>query len=215
MLAVALGMECAAQGPALQAGIHVEMAATKHAVALAEADGADAVVVAIPADGSEYVGVRKSTEAELAGRLKAALTAQNGKRVYIKADARAVYGVVQRAVEAARSAGAEAVFLLTEQAAAGRANPAPPMGIRLHGKPPDHAVVVQAFDRAQPQAVQVDGKSMGVEELAAAIRQMAKEHGGKPVRVEANVEMAFQDVARMVDACREAGAEVYLSTPRR
>jgi biopolymer transport protein ExbD len=212
----ATGLAIGAEQPAMQAGVHVEMAVTNRAAALPEANAPEAVVVAITADGGEYVGVRKSSEAELAGRLKAALAAQSGKRVYIKADARAGYGVVQRAFESARSAGAGAVFLLTDQPApAGHANPLPPMGIKLHTKPANGAAVVQAPDRTQPRAVRVDGKDIGVEDLAAAIRRMAQEHGARPVRLEANVEIAFQDVARIVDACREAGAEVYLATTRR
>ena len=212
----ASGVGVKAQAPALRAGIQVEMAVTNRAAALPEADAPEAVVVAITADGGEYVGVRKSGEAELAGRLKAALAAQSGKRVYIKADARAVYGVVQRAFESARSAGAGAVFLLTNQPApAGHANPLSPMGIKLHTKPANDAVVVQAPDRTQPQAVRVDGKNIGVGDLAGAIRRLAQEHGARPVRLEADVEIAFQDVVRIVDACREAGAEVYLAPTRR
>jgi len=190
------------------------MAVTKHAAALPDADRADAVVVAITGDGSEYVGARRTTEAELAGRVKAAVEGQNGKRVYVKADAHAKYGLVQRAFESARSAGA--IFLLTDQKApAGRANPLPPTGIRLRGKPDNDAVPVQALDRAQPQVVQINGKSMGAEDLPGTIARLAQQHGGKPVHLEADVEIAFQDVVRILDACREAGAEVYLATLRR
>lgn len=212
----AMGLAIGAEQPAMQAGVHVAMAVTNRAAALPEAAAPEAVVVAITADGGEYVGVRQSTEAGLTGHLKAALAAQSGKRVYIKADARAGYGVVQRAFESARSAGAGAVFLLTDQPApAGRANPLPPMGIKLHGKSANNAVVVQAPDRTQPQAVRVDGKNIGVGDLAGAIRRLVQEHGARPVRLEADVEIAFQEIVRIVDACREAGAEVYLATTRR
>lgn len=216
VMLAATGLVVGAEQPALRAGVHVEMTATNHAVALPEADTPDAVVVAITADGSEYVGVQQTSEAELAGRLKAALEEQSGKRVYIKADARAAYGVVQRAFEAARSAGAGALFLLTDQkATAEGVFPLPPKGIRLHAKPANDAVVVQASDAAQPRIVRIDGKSIGVEDLAAALGRLAKERGGRPVRLEAGVEIAFQDVVRIVDACREASAEVYLATPHR
>ncbi|HEX5228345.1 MAG TPA: biopolymer transporter ExbD [Bryobacteraceae bacterium] len=81
-----------AQTPALKQGVSVDMPVADHAVEVRAADGKNAVIVAITANGTVYVGTNTS---ELA-----ALHRLSAGTVYVKADARAQYHTVLRVMDA-------------------------------------------------------------------------------------------------------------------
>src|ERR1035438_5923668 len=81
-----LAAAIAAQTPALRKGGSVQMPVTTNAVAMPDADLADALVVAVTFGGSVFLEVAKVTPAQLSGEVKALLTGHPGKRVYLKGE---------------------------------------------------------------------------------------------------------------------------------
>jgi len=103
--------------PMLTKGQTVEMVRSKNAVAMQNADKEDAILVSIVRDGSVFLspGNRRVTVDELPPRVQDLLTNRLDKTVYIKADQRAKYQVVEDAVDNLRAAGVDQLGLLTEQ----------------------------------------------------------------------------------------------------
>lgn len=102
------------RGP-LQRGVSVQLAVTRNAVAVPDADTQDALVVALTADGSVYLGGNRLPTPALADRVRSILSTRNEKTLYVKADARATYGSVIGVVDAVRDSGVEGVTFLTAQ----------------------------------------------------------------------------------------------------
>ena len=104
-LALVLGCAAGAQNPSvpvLRPGVHVEMAAASHAVAVPAADALDARVIAVTANGKLYLGI-KSVEI-------GALKDLSPGPVYVKADARVPYQTILTVLDALRG---RPVVLLT------------------------------------------------------------------------------------------------------
>ena len=99
----------------LQRGVSVQMAVTRNAVAVPNADTLDALVVALTADGSVYLGGDRLPTAALADRVRSILSTRTEKTLYVKADARAQYGSVIEVIDAVRKSGVEGLTLLTAQ----------------------------------------------------------------------------------------------------
>jgi biopolymer transport protein ExbD/biopolymer transport protein TolR len=116
--------------PMLQHGMNVAMAETTNPVNMPDADKEDAILIAVMSDGKVFLGTQQVTPDQLAQKVRDKLASRTDKRVYIKSDARARYGVVVDVVDNVRSAGVDQVGLLTEQRKTATA-PAPPAG-----KPP-------------------------------------------------------------------------------
>ena len=99
----------------LQRGVSVQMPVTRNAVAVPNADGQDALVVALTADGTAYLrGDRLATPA-LADRVRTLLSTRNEKTLYIKADARVSYARLVEVIDAVQKSGIEGLTLLTAQ----------------------------------------------------------------------------------------------------
>src|ERR1035438_8269151 len=126
-----LAAAIAAQTPALRKGVSVQMPVTTSALAMPDADLADALVVAVTFGGSVYLEVVKVTPAQLSGDLKSRITAHPGKRVYLKGDTRTPYSTVAEVLEALRTAGVNAPILLTSQHDSTSASYVPPMGLEV------------------------------------------------------------------------------------
>lgn len=112
--------------PMLQKGVSVDMAKVNNPVPMQDADKEDALLVAIMRDGQIFFGTDKVTADQLTAKVKDRLANKVDKRVFIKADARAKYGVVVDVVDNVRSAGVDDVGLLTEQRQTGAAGKKPP-----------------------------------------------------------------------------------------
>jgi biopolymer transport protein TolR len=99
----------------LQRGVSVQMPVTRNAIAVPDADGQDALVVALTADGTAYLrGDRLATPA-LAERVRTVLSTRNEKTLYIKADARVPYARLVEVIDAVQKSGVEGLTLLTAQ----------------------------------------------------------------------------------------------------
>ncbi|HVS88149.1 MAG TPA: biopolymer transporter ExbD [Candidatus Acidoferrum sp.] len=112
--------------PMLQKNMPVDMASVDNAMEMQDADKDDAVVFAVTRDGSIYLGKSKITKAEITGEVKDRISMRLNKTVYVKSDARAKYGEVVAVVDEIRSAGVDAVGLLTEKNQRARTSPRPP-----------------------------------------------------------------------------------------
>jgi biopolymer transport protein ExbD/biopolymer transport protein TolR len=101
--------------PMLQPGRAVELARTTNPIEMADANKADALVVAVMHDGRIFLGNEQVTGTVLAQEVKERLSNRSDKTVYVRSDARARYKFVVDAVDDIRSAGVDQLGLLTEQ----------------------------------------------------------------------------------------------------
>jgi biopolymer transport protein ExbD/biopolymer transport protein TolR len=103
--------------PLLNKSVNVEKALARNPVVMADADKEDAIIVAITRDGQCYLspGLLKTDITELAPKVKDLLQNRASKLVYINADARAKYSVVEDVVDNLRAGSVDEVGLLTEQ----------------------------------------------------------------------------------------------------
>ena len=99
----------------LQRGVSVQMPVTRNAVAVPNADTQDALVVALTADGSAYLGVDRLPVPALADRVRSMLSTRKDKTLYIKADARVPYARLVEVIDAVRNSGVDGLTLLTAQ----------------------------------------------------------------------------------------------------
>lgn len=132
MLAAAPGTVLAQPGATvpLQAGVSVQMPVTSNAVTVPNADNQNALVVALTADGTAYLGVNPLTPPALADRAKTLLSTRNDKTVYIKADGRVPYARVVEVIDALRNSGVDGLTFLTAQQDTGN-RPVAPKGLEM------------------------------------------------------------------------------------
>jgi biopolymer transport protein TolR len=102
-------------GVPLQRGVSVQMAVTSNAVAVPDADKQDALVVALTADGTVYLGVNRFSTSGLADRVRSILSTRTDRTLYIKADARVPYARLVEVIDALRTSGIDGLTLLTAQ----------------------------------------------------------------------------------------------------
>ena len=110
-----------AQKPALRKGVSVQMPVAAHAVEMRAADGPNATVVAITADGKVFAGI-EPTEPGALSKLSAGT-------VYVKADSRVPFQKVLTVLDALR--GKSVVLLAEPPKNVQKAKIVPPYGIQL------------------------------------------------------------------------------------
>ena len=117
----------------LQRGVSVQLPVTSNAVAVPNADKQDALVVALTADGTTYLGVNRIPTSALADSVRNVLSTRNEKTLYIKADARVPYARLVEVIDAVQKSGVEGVTFLTAQqdAADQGKRPVPPKGLEM------------------------------------------------------------------------------------
>ena len=72
------------------------------------------LVLTVKQDGKYYLGRKEIAAAELAAKLEAIFDGLDRKELFLRADQRAQYGVVVKALAAAREAGATKLGMVTE-----------------------------------------------------------------------------------------------------
>jgi biopolymer transport protein ExbD/biopolymer transport protein TolR len=112
--------------PMLQKGVSVELARVNSPTQMPDADKEDALLVAVQRDGKIFFGTEVTTVDQLTDKVKDRLANKTDKRVFLKADARAKYGVVVQVVDNVRAAGVDQLGLLTDQKKTGAIAPPPP-----------------------------------------------------------------------------------------
>ena len=113
--------------PMLQKGVSVDMAQTKNPAAMPDADKEDALLVAITRDGKVFFDTDQVQPDQLSQKVRDRVANRTNKQVFVKADARAKYGMVVDVVDNVRSAGVDQLGLLTDQRKAGAASATPPV----------------------------------------------------------------------------------------
>jgi biopolymer transport protein TolR len=101
--------------PMLVNGVRVNLARTRNPMTMPDANKRDALILSVMRDGQMFLGNERVTGGDLARKVRDAVTTRADKTVYVRADARARYGVLVNAVDDLRSAGVDQLGLLTEQ----------------------------------------------------------------------------------------------------
>ena len=207
-----------AQSPALQKGISVELAATSNAAPMPDADNADAWIVTITENGSVYFGTDPVTPAALADEMKSR-PRDREQKLYVKADAGTPYANVERVIAAARDTFFEAPVLLTSQPEASAPGPVtPPEGLEVWvGASPfgSQSIMVQALDSKQQQSpiLKINHQPVSWEALRSTLTQAFQNRSDKVILLNADGQLSFAQVVRVIDTCRSMGAKVVLVTP--
>ena len=112
--------------PMLTKGQQVDKVKAKNAIAMQAADKEDAILVAITRNGQVFLspGNKQLNSEDLPDRVRDLLTNRLDKTVYIKADKRAKYEVVEDVIDNLRAATVSDLGLLTEELPRGEATAA-------------------------------------------------------------------------------------------
>ena len=209
---LAIAWEAKTQTPALQKGVSVQMAVTNHAQPMPAADEMDAWVVAVTADGSLFFGADQETAEGLMEQMTVN-PRRRDQNLYIKADGRATFSEVKKALHAAREARFDAPVLLTVQHESVRPGTVvAPRGIAVSLQAPANGEVVfvsLSSSERGPTALNINSQTVSWMELDDALKQ-AVQSPGETVQVEANDAVLFLDVMRVLDAARASKATVSL-----
>ena len=110
--------------PMLSKGVNVDMVKTHNPVKMQEADKEDAILIAITRDGKVFLSPGNSLIQidKLPDKVKELQTNRSDKTVYIKADARARFEVMENVIDSLRTVGVDQLGLLTEQIQSDRRN---------------------------------------------------------------------------------------------
>jgi len=210
------GLNGRGQAPALQKGVSVEMAVTENASPMAAADDATAWIVAVTRDGSLFFGTEKVTPECLAEAMKQR-PHHRDQKLYIKADARAPFADVQRALQAGRTDWFDTPVLLTaqtEQAVPGTI--VPPRGLEVEvGAAAGPGAIAVRVSKAKPRSprLTVNGADVADGLLASTLRSILQSRAGKVVELQADGRLPFAQIAHVIDMCRGAGLKVAVAGP--
>jgi biopolymer transport protein ExbD/biopolymer transport protein TolR len=101
--------------PMLQNKVAITLATVDNPQNMPDADKEDAVVVAVTRDGKVFLGQNPVDPAQLGSLVRDKLQDKTDKMIYVRADARAQFKVVEDAIDDVRTAGVEEVGLLTQR----------------------------------------------------------------------------------------------------
>ena len=206
---------CTAQK--LQKGVSVELAVTRNAIAMPEADNEGALIIAVTHSGSVYFGIDPITPAALAKKL--GLSNRAEEKLYIKADARTPYANVAKVLDAVRTAGVTAPNLLTAQHETPEpGKPVPPKGLEVLVGPPlpsgAESTVVQMLNSGKRwPLVKINNEDIPWTNLESRLRQLHQNHSLKHVVLNADGLLPYGDVVHVIDVCLSKVAKVLLVTP--
>jgi biopolymer transport protein TolR len=97
--------------PLMQQGMNVDLPeTTTQALRVKDAP----LILTVRKDGKYFLGRKEVEEKELQARLEAVFEARGSKEIYLRADKNAPYGVVVKAMSAARRAGSTQMGIVTE-----------------------------------------------------------------------------------------------------
>jgi biopolymer transport protein ExbD len=215
--AAELALSNVMQSPPLQKGISVQMAVTNNASPMPDADNADAWIVTVTEAGKTYFGVHAVSLDGLTEQMKSR-PRNHGQKLYIKADARASYANVQKALSAGRAAFFDAPVLLTSQATPAEPGTiVPPKGLEVLAGTSAGAelplVRVLNPGQARPM-VEIDNQRIPLTALPSTLSRALQNRESKVVLVMAGGPLRFADVVHVIDVCRGTGARVILDLPQ-
>jgi len=202
----------------LQKGVSVSLVSTSSAKPAPDADQSNAWIVSVSADGRLWFGTTPVTAETLASKMTQ--TPRNREQnLYIKADARATYSDLANVLKAAHVVWFESAILLTGQHTSAQANGlTPPMGLQvwiengaLTGPKP---IDVEIANNQGSAAVKVNTREVALADLQTTIKQLSQNKLDSVVRLNADADVPFNEVAKAVDAARSADAKVVLIIPK-
>ena len=98
--------------PLMQQGIDVDLPETTTQPIRVKNDP---LILSVKSDGKFFLGRKEVPEAELVTKLEAVFDARGSYDVFLRADKKAPYGVVVKAMAAASKAGSKQLGIVTEQ----------------------------------------------------------------------------------------------------
>lgn len=98
-------------------GVPVDLVKARNPLAMSDAGRPDALILSVMRDGKMFLGNDIVTGEVLAQKVRDQVDNRINKTVYLRADARARYGLLVDAVDDLRLAGVDQLGLLTEQRA--------------------------------------------------------------------------------------------------
>jgi len=101
--------------PMLQQKVQIDMARVDNPTNMPDADKEDAIVVAITRDGKVFLGQNMVDPSQLGSLVRDQLADKTDKTIFVRADARAQFKVVEDTIDDVRTAGVETVDLLTQK----------------------------------------------------------------------------------------------------
>jgi len=215
--------------------VFVDLAKAEHPVAMPDAGGDDAIVVAVVRDGAVFLGPDRVDPAQLDRRIRDNRTDRTGETMYLRADRRAQYRDVENAIEAMRSAGAEEVGLLTKRTedAAQPENslwignpllksvglevsfPYPPKTPTRGSSPPDRTIVVHVIYRpnAAP-AYKINAADVALGDLQSRLNGIFTNRAEREMFIKGDDDLNFSDIAEVIDIGKASNADhIGLITP--
>ena len=203
------------QSQQLIEGVSVQMATTTSAVAFPAADDANAWIIAVTADGRLFFGVKSVTPEQLTEVLRVTPRRRDAN-LYIKADARAEFASVEKALTAGREDLLQSAVLLASRSdAPHRGTIVPPMGVPVMLTAPETkdfiTVAIGASDSSS--SFKVNNKETSPATLEDTLKGLLQSQNEKIVSVTAKGHVPFAQVIRVVDAAHSHGATVVLDTP--
>lgn len=211
-------MQSSTETPAMTKGVNVEMASAKNAQPMPAADNADAWVVTVDESGRLYFGAAPMTSAGLKEWMISHPRKRDAK-LYIKADARATYASVEKALNAASAVEFTAPVLLVNQpGATASTNLVPPKGLEvLAGTAPPAgtvATVVQLLKSGQQQPLlRVNGDEIPWSTLGDTLMRHFQKGDAKVILLKLDSQLSFAQVVQVIDLCRGTGAAVAIVEP--
>ena len=101
--------------PMLNNKVNVDLPTAAQAIVMENANKEDSVMVAVTRDGKIYLGGDQIAVDAMGTTIADKLSKNPEKKVYLRADNRAMYGKVMDAVDGIRAAGISELGLLTEK----------------------------------------------------------------------------------------------------
>jgi biopolymer transport protein ExbD len=196
-----------AQTPPMTAGVSVQMAPTKTAVAYPAADTTDAWILVITADGHLFFGTKSVTPDQLFEEMKSTPRHRDA-RLYVKADARSTFSSLKSALGPARSVKFAEVVLLTSQPTnGGPGTMVPPQGIEVQILPqsPNTTIDVRILRQAGESTLTLNGKTVTWSELPSTLKSLVGP-SNQVVQVEADDSVPVGELIHILDEARKAGA---------
>ena len=204
-----------AQTPAMTRGVSAQMAKSTNATPVPEADTEDAWVVTVTADGQLYFGVKPVSSAELMDVMKST-PRRRDQNLYIKADARAPFGQIEKVASTARTDFFSAPVLLTNQAevpALGKLVAPKGLQVFLTDPVPEAILVEISHSRQSVPEVKVNHQQVHLADLQTALNQGLQKQKERVVLLKVDGQLPFAPVAQIIDACTSVQAKVMLPVP--
>ncbi len=201
---------------AMQQGVSVKMAGVRNAQPMPDADNADAWIITVTADGQLYFGVDPVTPSAL--RLRMIRTPRKRtQRLYIKADARASFASLQKALDAASAVEIDSPVLLVSQHTSSKPGTmVAPEGLEVLLDGPENSGAESAVElKSGPGSftVKIDDQETSFADLHDRLLQIVQSKKENIILLRADRRSKFAEVAQLIDACRAAGVKVVVAMP--